>query len=96
MPDNPARVPQRDSWNGQPTRLEDRFTLRKARARTAHEASCQVWTHQFGWELRLEVNGDLLRSQVCRSEAAVRETADTWKAALLEKGWQDGTRRQAV
>jgi hypothetical protein len=83
MPD----TPQRDPWDGAPTRLEDRFTLRKTRERTSHEARCQVWTHQFGWELRLEVNGDLLRSQVCRSPAAMTETADTWKTALLEKGW---------
>jgi hypothetical protein len=38
--------------------------LHKTRERTSHAAICQLWTHQFGWELRLEVNGDLLRSQV--------------------------------
>ena len=46
-----------------------------------------VRTHQLGWELRLDVAGSLQRSQVCRSQDEVLDTADQWKAAMLEKGW---------
>jgi hypothetical protein len=33
------------------------------------------------------VEGSLQRSQVCRSQDEVLDTADQWKAAMLEKGW---------
>ena len=33
------------------------------------------------------VNGDLQRSQVCRSAEEWLDTADKWKAAMIEKGW---------
>ena len=48
-----------------------------------------LWTHHLGWELRLKMDGDFQRSEVCRSQQAVFDTGDAWKAALTEKGWQD-------
>jgi hypothetical protein len=42
---------------------------------------------RFGWELKLVVNDGQLSVQVCRSQDAVLETGDAWKAAMVEKGW---------
>lgn len=40
-------------------------------------------------ELRLTAGTELLQSHVCRSQMEVIETQEQWKAAMLEKGWQD-------
>ena len=52
-------------------------------------ATCAVWPHQFGWELRLTVAEELIQSRVCRSQAELIETQDQWKAAMIEKGWHE-------
>ena len=52
-------------------------------------ARCELWSHQFGFELRL-VHGaesELLRSQVCRTDDEILTTGEQWKAAMIEKGW---------
>ena len=36
--------------------------------------------------MRLEINGDLQRSEVFRSQDAVLTAAETWLAAMVEKG----------
>jgi hypothetical protein len=51
--------PQRDSWDHTPRELETVWTLSKGH-RTARLV---LYTHQFGWELRIE-SGDLLMTQV--------------------------------
>jgi hypothetical protein len=60
------------------------WTLHKGRK----VARCVVWPHQFGWELRLTAALELLQTHVCRSETELIETQEQWKAAMLEKGWQ--------
>ena len=45
-----------------------------------------LYTHQFGWELRLEV-GQLFRTQVCRSDREIEDVSVAWKEAMIEKGW---------
>ena len=49
---------------------------------------CRLFTHLFGWELRLEVNGEVARTQVCRAEGDVFATFEEWKAAMVTKDWQ--------
>jgi hypothetical protein len=44
--------------------------------------------HQFGWELRLTVNGSLIRSQISRVYSEVLDAADEWQRAMREEGWQ--------
>jgi hypothetical protein len=53
------------------------------------EVACRVSTHPFGWELRVESKDELARSQVCRSQKEVFDTADAWKAEAEAKGWDD-------
>ena len=43
-------------------------------------------TYQLGWELRVET-GDLLLTEMCRSDRKTEDVAEAWKAAMVEKGW---------
>jgi hypothetical protein len=45
----------------------------------------KLWTHALAWEVRLEINGDLQRSEVLRSQDDVLTASESWKAAILEK-----------
>jgi hypothetical protein len=74
---------QRDQWDGDPIELGDAWTLRRG----DKVARCTLVSHPLGWELRL-MTTDLLRSQVCRSSDEVLDIQESWKAAMIEKGWQ--------
>ena len=78
---------QREHWNGQPTYLGDLFRVSKTRDDKRLSAVCQLWTHNLGWEVRLEINSELQRSEVFRSQDDVLTAGETWKAAMSEKGW---------
>jgi hypothetical protein len=45
-------------------------------------------THQFGHELRLEVKGNLVESNVCRTDDDVISQQQRWRRALQLKGWR--------
>ena len=77
-------VVQRPDWDGHPVPLGEAWRLWKRRL----EARCELWSHQFGFELRLTV-GTLVRSQVCRSSDEVLSTQESWKAAMIGNGWTD-------
>ena len=72
---------------GQPTHLGDLFRISRTRGDKQLQAVCQLWTHNLAWELRLEINGDLQRSEVFRSQDDVLTAGETWKAAMIEKRW---------
>lgn len=79
------QVLQRPFWNGTPLELGDLFRLTKGPRKDAHAA---IWSHQFGWEIRLMINGGLSESTVCRTEDQVLTTGEQWKARMAEKGWR--------
>jgi hypothetical protein len=78
-------VLQRPLWNGDPEELRELFALSKSDR--AH-ARCALWSHQFSWEVRLTVNGSLIRSQVSRDYAEVLTAAEEWRRAMREEGWR--------
>jgi len=78
---------QREHWNGRPTLLGDLVRVTKRRGDKTLDATARLWTHAVGWEVRLEINGDLQRSEVFRSQDDVLTAGETWKAAMVEKGW---------
>jgi hypothetical protein len=78
---------QRASWDGHPVPLGTGFELRKPKGERELCAVCSLQTHQLGWELRLEVNGLLSRSQVCRSRDEVLDVSEQWCAAMHDNGW---------
>jgi hypothetical protein len=75
-------TPQREFWTGQPAELETMWTLRKS----GKVARLVLLTHQLGWELRVE-SGDLLLTQVCRSDREIEDVSAAWRGAMIEKGW---------
>ena len=75
---------RRDDWHGQPIKLAD--TIRMTHGE--HAATCELWSHQSGWELRLDVGGEIRRRQVCRTQDEVFDCTQAWRHALLEKGWR--------
>jgi hypothetical protein len=83
-------IPQREHWSG-PERLSPGWTLSKDRK----TAECVVWSHQFGFELRVTIGADLVQSQVCRTQQDLINIQETWRAAYEGKGWETGrtTRR---
>jgi hypothetical protein len=50
-------------------------------------ALCKLWTHALGWEVRLETDGDLQRSEVSRSQDDVLTAGEMWKGAMKGRGW---------
>jgi hypothetical protein len=71
--------------HGPPEELWELFSLTNAKHARAR---CALWSHQFGWELRLTVNDSLIRSQVSRVFSDVISASDEWKAAMFAQGWQ--------
>jgi hypothetical protein len=81
---------QRRFWNNGPERLPDIFRLTKQKSSETLCAVCELWTHPFGWELRLSIDGHGLQmSSVVRSAGEMTKTADAWRAAMAEKGWTE-------
>jgi hypothetical protein len=52
----PTKTSRREFWNGDPERLPDGFTVTKPKGDHVLTAVCEVWTHEMGWELRLQVD----------------------------------------
>lgn len=77
-------TPQREFWTGHPVELETVWILSKS----GKVARLLLFTHQLGWELRVE-SGDLLVTQVCRSDREIEEVSAGWKGAMIEKGWSE-------
>jgi hypothetical protein len=83
----PREVLQRAAWNGQPVEQGHLFRLHKQRGERRLDAICRLMSHQFGWEVVLDVNGELQRSQVCQSQDDVLSTGEQWRAGMIEAGW---------
>lgn len=49
---------------------------------------CKVATHHLGWELRQEQGDAMSRTQVCKTQADVFDTADNWRIEAIGRGWQ--------
>jgi hypothetical protein len=59
------------------------WTLRKGQ----HVASCHLYTHPIGAEVRAMVNDELWRTQAGRDAMALVDIALEWKRQFMEKGW---------
>lgn len=76
-------IPQREHFAGA-EQLSPGWTLQKGQRR----ATCTIWSHQFGFELRLAISGDSLpRTQVCRTQEDLVALQEHWRAALEATGW---------
>ena len=79
---------QRALWDGHPVSLGTGFELHKPKGERELHAVCSLHTHRLGWELVLEVNGLLSRSQVCRSRDEVLDLCERWRAVMDGGGWR--------
>jgi hypothetical protein len=64
--------------------LRELFALAKP---NGTRARCTLWSHMFGYEIRLDVNDGLVRSQVTRDASQIQTIADEWRTAMLVEGW---------
>jgi hypothetical protein len=71
------------AWDGTPREQALVWELRKDR----HRARCAIWSHPLGWELRVTVDRELLRSQAYRDADEALKDLDTWRAQFADKGW---------
>jgi hypothetical protein len=83
------QVLQRPYWDGNPVKQADLMRLTKDRddGRT-RVAVLELWTHQFGWETRLLVDGEFRSSDVLRSQEDVFSEMERRRDAFKAKGWQ--------
>ena len=63
------------------------FELQEAKGDRGVHPVCSRQTHRLGWEVVLEVNGLLSRSQVCRSRDEVLDLCEQWRAVVVASGW---------
>jgi hypothetical protein len=79
----PTNILQREHCDG-PAFLGNAWALTKG----ARIARCELFSHQFGWELRLMI-GELVRSQVCRTTDEILSVQEEWRAALRTRGYNE-------
>jgi hypothetical protein len=76
-------IRQRDHFRGAEL-LGPVFRLEK----NGRVARCEAWSHQFGQELRLTIDGeDLPRTQVTGTEEISFGSWCEWMELLVSKGW---------
>jgi hypothetical protein len=73
----------RYAWEGTPRDLGVMWSLHKGERRM----HCRLSNHPVGWELRLDVDGELVRSQVCRAEGDVFDLSDEWRTVAVAASW---------
>lgn len=71
-------------FDGEPREVGECRTLRKG----DRVASCQLWSHPLGGEVRLEVDGLWCRGETHREGLALVDTALEWKRQFEGKGWR--------
>jgi hypothetical protein len=78
---------QRDDWNGLPAGARRSVAIAQAGLRPSEGSCLPIAVPLVRWELRLEANGELIASQVCRNNEQVLTTQEQWKKLMIEKGW---------
>jgi hypothetical protein len=81
----PPLVPRREFFT-QAERLSSAWALTKG----SKTATCDVWSHVLGHEVRAFVGTDLVQSRVCRTLEELIRTQEEWRAAFEAKGWTRG------
>ena len=74
-------VPQ---FDGEAREGVEVWRLRKA----TRLAVCSLWTHPFGAEARITVDGEILRSDARRNKSELVDLTREWKQQFYAKGWQ--------
>ena len=56
--------------------------------RGRQSATCEAWSHELGFELRLMIPGDPPRTEVCTSEREMDELQQEWREGMERAGWR--------
>jgi hypothetical protein len=80
MTDNVVKIPE---YYERPQRVFGVWTLRKNK----RKATCELWTHPIGGEIRVETAEEFVRSEAGRDGLTLIELANEWRQAFIEKGW---------
>ena len=75
--------PWQDWQTGKAKHLGDLWTLEKKGKR----ATCVLVGHPIGCEARLEVDGDLKRSEAFKQGTEAVKAADEWRVLFEGNGW---------
>ena len=71
-------------FDGIPREVAEVWTLGKG----SRVASCHLWTHPKGGEIRLTVDGEWHRGEALGDGLALVDLALEWKDGFIRKGWQ--------
>jgi hypothetical protein len=52
-------------------------------------AECFVDMHPMGWEVRWDVDGEMIRTEVAKTQEAMLALVNSTEAAFKLKGWED-------
>ena len=70
-------------YYGQPERAAFVWRLHKGKK----QAVCELWTHPIGAELRVEVDGEFVRTEASRDMLALVDRSFEWEKQFQDKGW---------
>lgn len=70
-------------WDGTAKDMGEVWTLRKG----SHLATCRLSTHPIGGEVRVTVDGELVRSEAKRDGLALVDLGLEWQKQFEAKGW---------
>ena len=70
-------------WSGTPRDMGDIWMLTKGTS----VAVCRMWTHSTGGEVRLEVDGEMVRSQAGSEWKPLVVLAMDWRDQFMKTGW---------
>lgn len=70
-------------FDARPKEAGELWTLRKA----GKVAACHLWTHPLGGEVRVTVDGELVRSEAPANGLELVDLGLQWKASFIGKGW---------
>ena len=72
-------------WDGRSRPVA--FVWRLAKGR--HYATCKLWTHPIGAELRITTAREFVRSEAGQDALVLIELAERWRQRWEEKGWKE-------
>jgi hypothetical protein len=78
----PSLISGRESYTG-PERLSPAWTLHKGK----RSATCEVWSNEYGFELRAFVDGKPVLTSVCGTQHELIDVREEWRTAFEAKGW---------
>jgi hypothetical protein len=75
----------RPDWNGRAKQFACFWTMQRGAGRRVR---CAGYSHPHGMELRIDRDGEVLKSEVCRTWSTLAVTVREWRASFEAQGWR--------